>query len=194
MDTNKTPEEELAEAQAAFEEAKRKLKVARQRVEGSSSPIDSVGTEDAVSPINEEPAQPFGASAYAATGTQASSYATNNAQAYSNAANASQATAPNAPQNSTTQQYAQSFYGSKDHVAAGLLAIFLGWLGLHKFYLGYNTQGFIMLGVSVIGGLVTFTLAVWVIWVIAFIEGIIYLSKNQTEFDQIYVKGTREWF
>lgn len=27
--------------------------------------------------------------------------------------------------------------GGKSKVAAGLLAIFLGWLGIHKFYLGY---------------------------------------------------------
>lgn len=78
--------------------------------------------------------------------------------------------------------------------AAGLLAIFLGWLGLHKFYLGYNTQGFIMLGVSIIGGVITFSLAVWAIWIIGIVEGIIYLSKNQTEFDQIYVQNQRLWF
>ncbi len=47
---------------------------------------------------------------------------------------------------------------SRDHVAAGLLAIFLGFLGIHKFYLGYNTQGFIMLSIALIGGLLSFGL------------------------------------
>ena len=83
---------------------------------------------------------------------------------------------------------------TKDHVAAGLLAIFLGAFGIHKFYLGYNTAGFIMLAVTIIGGVLTFSLASWVIWVIAIIEGILYLTKSQTEFEQIYVLNKREWF
>lgn len=87
----------------------------------------------------------------------------------------------------------QSVY-QKDHIAAGLLAIFLGAFGIHKFYLGYNQAGFIMLAVSIIGGVVTFGLAAAVISVIAFVEGIIYLIKSQTEFDQIYVVGHRDWF
>ncbi len=90
--------------------------------------------------------------------------------------------------------YTQPVTTSKDHVAAGLLAIFLGWLGIHKFYLGYNTSGFIMLAVSIIGGLLTITLATWVIWIIAIIEGIMYLVKSQTDFEQLYVVHRREWF
>ena len=75
-----------------------------------------------------------------------------------------------------------------------MLAIFLGAFGIHKFYLGYNTAGFIMLAVTIIGGVLTFSLASWVIWVIAIIEGILYLTKSQTEFEQIYVLNKREWF
>ncbi len=92
------------------------------------------------------------------------------------------------------QPYPQTIVSSKDHVAAGLLAIFLGWLGVHKFYLGYNTSGFIMLAVSIIGGIFTISLAMWVIWIIAIIEGILYLTKSQTEFEQMYVMNKREWF
>lgn len=92
------------------------------------------------------------------------------------------------------QPYSQPMVTTKDHVAAGLLAIFLGAFGIHKFYLGYNTAGFIMLAVTIIGGMLTFTLASWVIWVIAVIEGILYLTKSQTEFEQIYVLNKREWF
>ena len=75
-----------------------------------------------------------------------------------------------------------------------MLAIFLGWLGVHKFYLGYNTSGFIMLGVSVLGGIVTLSVAVWAIWLIGIVEGIFYLTKTQTEFEQMYVLNKREWF
>lgn len=96
------------------------------------------------------------------------------------------------------QQYYQQPYApvvaSKDHVAAGLLAIFLGSLGIHKFYLGYNTAGFIMLAVTILGGLITLGLAAAVMGVIAFIEGILYLVKSQSEFEQIYVFNKREWF
>ena len=92
------------------------------------------------------------------------------------------------------EQYAPPVVGTKDHVAAGLLAIFLGWLGIHKFYLGYNTAGFIMLAVSIVGGIFTVTLATWVIWVIAIIEGILYLTKSQTEFEHMYVLNKKEWF
>lgn len=83
---------------------------------------------------------------------------------------------------------------TKDHVAAGLLAIFLGSLGIHKFYLGYNTPGFILLAVTVLGSIFTLGLAAAVTCVIAFIEGIIYLIKPQAEFERIYVFGSKEWF
>lgn len=83
---------------------------------------------------------------------------------------------------------------SRDHVAAGLLAIFLGGFGVHKFYLGYNTQGFIMLALGLIGGVLSFGLALGVVWIIAFIEGIIYLVKPQSEFERTYIYGKREWF
>ena len=85
-------------------------------------------------------------------------------------------------------------FAHKDHVAAALLAIFLGALGIHKFYLGYNRAAFIMLGVSVVGSLVTLGIAGGVMGVIAIVEGIMYLVKSQSEFEEIYVFGQREWF
>ena len=90
--------------------------------------------------------------------------------------------------------YAAEAIRQKDHVSAGLLAIFLGAFGVHKFYLGCNQAGFIMLAVTVIGGVLTLGLAAAVTWIIAIIEGIIYLSKSQTEFDQVYVLHQRDWF
>jgi len=84
--------------------------------------------------------------------------------------------------------------GAKNKVAAGLLALFLGTIGIHKFYLGYSTAGIIMLLVSVIGAIVTLGIATGVMAIIAFIEGIIYLTKSDEEFDQIYVQNQRQWF
>ena len=92
------------------------------------------------------------------------------------------------------QYYQQPVVRTKDHVAAGLLGIFLGTFGIHKFYLGYNTSGFIMLGVAILGGLLSLGLATGVVWLIGLIEGIIYLVKGQVEFEQAYVFGKREWF
>ena len=90
--------------------------------------------------------------------------------------------------------YQQPLVRTKDHVAAGLLAIFLGVFGVHKFYLGYHTTGFIMLGVTILGSLLTIGIAAGVVWLIGVIEGIIYLTKNQSEFEQLYVFNKREMF
>ncbi len=92
------------------------------------------------------------------------------------------------------QLYATEALRSKDHISAGLLAIFLGIFGIHKFYLGCNQAGFIMLAVTIIGGLLTFGLAITFVETIAAIEGIIYLTKSQTDFDHIYVVNQRDWF
>ena len=78
----------------------------------------------------------------------------------------------------------------KSKIAAGLLAIFLGTLGIHKFYLGYSTQGIIMLLVS----LLTLGIGAIVMGIIALVEGIIYLTKSDADFYAIYVEGRKAWF
>lgn len=93
-----------------------------------------------------------------------------------------------------TRNYAQAVLAPKDHVVAALLAIFLGFLGMHKFYLGYYQTGFVMMAISVVGSIFTLGLASAVMGVIAIIEGFIYLSKSQSEFDRIYVSGRKDWF
>ena len=92
------------------------------------------------------------------------------------------------------QPYAQAAPNTKDHVAAGLLAIFLGSLGIHKFYLGYNTPGFIMLAVTIVGSIFSLGIAGLAMVVISIVEGVLYLSKSQTEFEQVYVFNKKEWF
>ena len=92
------------------------------------------------------------------------------------------------------QPYVAPAVGEKDHVAAGLLALLLGWLGVHKFYLGYNTPGFIMLAVTIVGSIFSLGLAGLAMVVISIVEGVLYLSKSQTEFEQIYVFNKKEWF
>lgn len=82
----------------------------------------------------------------------------------------------------------------KSKVAAGLLGIFLGSLGIHKFYLGYNKEGVIMLLVSVLGGACTCGVASAAVSVVGLIEGILYLTKSDGEFDRIYVQNRKGWF
>jgi len=84
--------------------------------------------------------------------------------------------------------------GAKSKLVAGLLGIFLGWLGIHKFYLGYTVPGLIVLLISIIGGLPTFGVAIGVMWLIGLIEGIIYLTKSDEDFDEIYVQNKKQWF
>jgi TM2 domain-containing membrane protein YozV len=83
---------------------------------------------------------------------------------------------------------------SNKKLAAGLLGIFLGSFGLHKFALGYTTPGVIMLVVSLAGGAVTCGAASFVMGVIGLIEGIIYLTKTPEEFRATYIEATRPWF
>ena len=42
------------------------------------------------------------------------------------------------------------FGGAKNRVVAGVLAIILGWLGVHKFYLGYTNQGIMVIVPSIV--------------------------------------------
>lgn len=76
-------------------------------------------------------------------------------------------------------------------VSTGILAIFLGTLGFHKFALGYTKEGVIMLLFT----LFTFGKDAFIIVaVISIIEGIIYLSKSDKEFIQTYVTSKKGWF
>ena len=67
---------------------------------------------------------------------------------------------------------------------AALLAIFLGWVGAHKFYLGYMKAGIIQLVV----GLVT---CGSIASIIGIVEGIMYFTKSDDEFESIYVNGDK---
>jgi TM2 domain-containing membrane protein YozV len=80
--------------------------------------------------------------------------------------------------------------GAEKKVVAGVLAILLGAFGIHKFYLGYNTAGIIMLVVTV----VTCGFAGTVMAVIGIVEGIIYLTKTDAEFVSTYITNKKEWF
>jgi len=81
----------------------------------------------------------------------------------------------------------------RNRVAAALLALFAGSIGIHKFYIGKTGAGLVMLIVSAIGvifaGIPTALMAA-----IGVIEGIIYLLRSDDGFDRTYVSGTKAWF
>lgn len=112
------------------------------------------------------------------------------------------------PQQPQAQPYQQQpYYGApapqgKSRIAAGLLGIFLGSLGIHRFYLGYTAIGLTQLLVTVGGwvlmivgavlafagiGIPIFFLA-WMmvvgvgIW--GLVEGILFLASQQGTFSQ----------
>jgi TM2 domain-containing membrane protein YozV len=75
-------------------------------------------------------------------------------------------------------------------VAAGVCAILLGSLGIHKFILGMTTAGLIML----LSTILTCGLAAAVFHVVGLVEGILYLTKTDEEFYRVYIVGKKEWF
>lgn len=66
---------------------------------------------------------------------------------------------------------------SKDQNTAGILAILLGGIGVHKFYLGETWKG------------VLYLLFCWTFIpaIVALVEGILYLTKSEEEFQRKYV-------
>lgn len=76
--------------------------------------------------------------------------------------------------------------GENKKIIAGVIAILIGSLGIHKFILGYTKEGII----QIIASVVTCGIA----GIVPFIEGIIYLTKSDEEFYQTYQAGRKPWF
>ena len=74
--------------------------------------------------------------------------------------------------------------------AAGICGILIGGLSIHKFILGFNTAGIIMVLVSVL----SCGVLAWIMGIIGLIEGIIYLTKTDDDFYQIYAIDQKQWF
>ena len=81
---------------------------------------------------------------------------------------------------------------------AGILGILFGSLGVHKFILGYNTEGAILLGATVASWILTIFIigffGVMATSIIGIIEGIMYLTKPDDEFVMTYGVNKKAWF
>ena len=76
--------------------------------------------------------------------------------------------------------------GADKKIIAGILGILVGGFGVHKFVLGYTTEGLIQIAITFI------TCGVGSI--IGLIEGIIYLTKSDEDFVRTYIQNKKGWF
>jgi TM2 domain-containing membrane protein YozV len=84
--------------------------------------------------------------------------------------------------------------GANKKLPAGICGIVLGGFGIHKFILGYNVEGIIMLAAWLVGMFLTCGIGSLVVGVIGLVEGIIYLTKSDEEFVRTYIQGRKGWF
>ena len=99
-----------------------------------------------------------------------------------------QSAPPPAPEQPVTPQAPPPGQKSDKKMIAGILGlsgILWGGWGVHKFYLGYTKEGVIQLCLTLLCGVGT---------LIGIIEGIIYLTKTDEEFEATYVQGKKPWF
>jgi TM2 domain-containing membrane protein YozV len=75
--------------------------------------------------------------------------------------------------------------GADKKMVAGICGILLGGFGVHKFILGYTTEGIIQIVLTVLtcgaGG------------ILGIVEGIIYLTKSDEEFVRTYIQNKKGW-
>lgn len=76
--------------------------------------------------------------------------------------------------------------GAEKKMIAGICAILLGGFGVHKFILGYTTEGIIQIVITFV------TCGAGSI--IGIIEGVIYLTKSDEEFVRTYIQNKKGWF
>lgn len=69
----------------------------------------------------------------------------------------------------------------KDKITAGVLALLLGSLGVHYFYLGKTTAGILTILLTIV------TCGLW--GIIPFVQGILMLTMTQQEFERKYVNN-----
>ncbi|HKO97202.1 MAG TPA: TM2 domain-containing protein [Pyrinomonadaceae bacterium] len=76
--------------------------------------------------------------------------------------------------------------GADKKIIAGICGILLGGFGVHKFILGYTTEGIIQIVITFV------TCGIGSI--VGLVEGIIYLTKSDEEFVRTYIQSKKGWF
>lgn len=86
---------------------------------------------------------------------------------------------------------------AKDKTTAATLALLLGGVGARKLYLGYKTEGLIMLALTVYGAAVGYLWGFALINItvvgVALVEAVIYATATDAQFEETYIEGKRPW-
>ncbi len=80
----------------------------------------------------------------------------------------------------------------KEKWTAVVLAFVLGTLGIHKFYLGYKSEGLAMLLITVLGACIA--VGPMIMGIFAIIEAVKYVTLTEEDFQATYVDGYKGWF
>ena len=87
----------------------------------------------------------------------------------------------------------------KSRKVAMWLAILLGWVGAHKFYMGKVLPALFHIAFSVLGvfwgiNYSDWSMFIWLGWIFPIFEGSRYMNMTDEEFDEVYIQGGRSWF
>jgi len=85
--------------------------------------------------------------------------------------------------------------GRSQRTTVGLIALITGilgcgWIGIHKFVMGYSREGINSILISVL----TCGIGAGILTIISIAEGIIYLTMSDETFERTYVHGHKGWF
>jgi len=102
----------------------------------------------------------------------------------------------------TAEEFSEGMKGVTESdnkkILAGILGIVLGAFGVHKFILGYQKEGFILLAITIVGFVLScIGIGIFMVWIsgmIGLVEGIIYLTKSDEDFYNTYQVGKKPWF
>lgn len=77
---------------------------------------------------------------------------------------------------------------------ATIAALFFGFVGAHKFVLGYKREGGIMALVSIAAILCHLAPIAALVGIVGFAEAFIYFGMDEKRFNETYVRGQHPWF
>lgn len=98
---------------------------------------------------------------------------------------------PNQPNYVNPTQYSNQYYQTppmgyqqKSRLAAAILAITVGFLGIHNFYLGFKVKAIIQLLLCIFGSIFTAGLAIFAVKIWALVEGVqLFMGYDNRAFD-----------
>ena len=108
--------------------------------------------------------------------------------------------APSPMQQYPQQQPGAQIPGAEKKLAAGLCGILLGSFGVHKFILGYQQEGIIMVAITLVTWIAAIVSCGLLFFlpiipsIIGVVEGIIYLTKSDEDFVNTYIINKKPWF